>query len=133
MERKDLLKSPDFWISQIQMELYACASKYMERTGKNRKELAEHLGVSKSYVSQLLNGDYDHKLSKLVELSIAFGYIPKIEFRPLDEVIYEDSANLRISWNKEPIECNFSSKENKLSEKVSLGSFYSMQTGKEVA
>ena len=49
----------------------------------NRKQLAEYLGVSPSYVTQLLNGDFDHKLSKFVELSMAFGYIPQTDFVPL--------------------------------------------------
>lgn len=62
----------------------------MASTGKNRTQLAEHLGVSKGYVSQLLNGDYDHKLSKLVELSLAFGYVPKVDFVPIDEYIKND-------------------------------------------
>ena len=62
----------------------------MEKTGKNRKQLASYLGVSSGYVSQVLNGDYDHRISKLVELSMSFGYIPKIDFIPLDQVISED-------------------------------------------
>ena len=51
----------------------------METNKKNRTQLAEHLGVTKGYVTQLLNGDYDHKLSKLVELSLKCGYVPKID------------------------------------------------------
>ena len=62
----------------------------MEKNDMNRSQLAQHLGVSKGYVSQLLNGDYDHKLSKFIELAIAFGYVPKIEFLPMEEVIPHD-------------------------------------------
>jgi transcriptional regulator with XRE-family HTH domain len=51
----------------------------MEREGINRTQLAEHLGVSKGYVSQLLNGNFDHKISKLVELALAIGLCPKLE------------------------------------------------------
>ena len=69
--RNDILKSPEYWTTQLQLDLYNCALKFMEENNLNRTQLAKHLGVSKGYVSQLLNGDYDHKLSKLVELSLA--------------------------------------------------------------
>ena len=41
----------------------------------------EYLGVSKGYVSQLMSMEYDHRLSKLVELSLAFGFTPEIDFK----------------------------------------------------
>lgn len=89
-EREELLKSPEYWTTKAQFDLYACAEDYMRSHNMNRTQLAEYLGVSKGYVSQLLNGDYDHKLSKLVELSIAFGFVPKIEFQAIEEAIKED-------------------------------------------
>lgn len=90
MDRHSLLKSPEYWTANIQIMLYNCAEKFMASTGKNRTQLAEHLGVSKGYVSQLLNGDYDHKLSKLVELSLSFGYVPKIDFIPVSQYLEHD-------------------------------------------
>ena len=90
MERNQVLKSAAYWTTRIQTSLYRCAYRYMGKTGKNKKLLAEHLGVSKGYVTQLLNGDYDHKLSKLTELSLAFGYVPYIEFIPIEKYIEED-------------------------------------------
>ncbi len=85
MKRIDLISSPEYWITKIQIALYNCVYKFMENSHKNKTQLAEHLGVSKGYVTQLLNGDYDHKLSKLVSLSLEVGYIPVIDFVPIDE------------------------------------------------
>ena len=65
MDRKDVLNSPEYWTSKTQIELYNQAKKFMEATGKDRTHLAEYLGVSKGYVSQLLNGDYDHKVLRI--------------------------------------------------------------------
>ena len=87
MERKDILKNAEYWITKAQIDLYDHAEKFMEATGRNRTQLAEYLGVSKGYVTQLLNGDYDHKLSKFFELSLAFGYIPKIDFIPIEDYV----------------------------------------------
>lgn len=89
MSRERVLRSPAYWAAKIQMALYECAEKFMKRKGMNKKQLAEHLGVSAGYVSQVLNGDYDHRLSKFVELSMDFGYIPKIQFVPIDAVVEE--------------------------------------------
>ena len=53
MDRKDVLNSPEYWTSKTQIELYNQAQKFMKATGKDRAHLAEYLGVSKGYVSQL--------------------------------------------------------------------------------
>lgn len=98
MTRKDLITSPEYWTTHIQLDLYESAVKFMQTTGKNRKELAEHLGVSKSYVTQLLNGNFDHRLSKLVELALAFGCIPKMEFVSTEKYAVWDAAQ-KNTWN----------------------------------
>ena len=95
--RKEILSSPEYWIAKTQIDLFNCAEDFMQANGMNRTDLAKHLGVSKGYVSQLLNGDYDHKLSKLVELALAFGVVPKIDFQPLNEVINEAHRRQYIS------------------------------------
>lgn len=56
----------------------------------NKTQLAEYLGCTKGYVTQLLNGDFDHKLSKFVELSLAIHKIPEISFSDVDEYILSD-------------------------------------------
>lgn len=56
----------------------------------NKTQLAEYLGCTKGYVTQLLNGDFDHKLSKFVELSLAINKIPEISFSDVDEYILSD-------------------------------------------
>lgn len=96
MNRKEILSSPEYWIAKTQMDLYNCAEQFMETNQLNRTQLAKHLEVSKGYVSQLLNGDYDHKLSKLVELALAFGYVPKIDFQPLAEILSEDERSYKL-------------------------------------
>ena len=90
MSRKEILSSPEYWIGKSQIDLYNCAENFMATNNLSRSQLANHLGVSKGHVSQLLNGDYDHKLSKFIELALAFGYVPKIEFQPIETVLSDD-------------------------------------------
>lgn len=91
MTREELLRQPEYWETKAQIELYDRASKFMQEHGMNRTKLAEHLGVSKGYVTQLLNGDYDHRMSKFFELALQFGYVPQIDFKPIEEIINNDN------------------------------------------
>lgn len=90
MTREELIKSPIYWTSLIQDELYRRIEAYMTEHNMNKAQLAEQLGCSRGYVTQLLNGDYDHKLSKLVELSLAIGMAPSIHFEELEQVDKEN-------------------------------------------
>ncbi|WP_372949103.1 helix-turn-helix domain-containing protein [Mariniphaga sp.] len=99
MKRKELLKNPGYWTSKIQFELYDELLNYLDENNLNKTQFAKKLGVSKGYISQILNGDFNHKISKLVELSLAIDKIPKIEFVNADEFIEEDAAGVKtISW-----------------------------------
>lgn len=125
MDRKEVLKSPEYWTAKTQIELYNQAESFMKETGRNKTQLAEYLGVSKGYISQLLNGDYDHRLSKFFELSLAFGVIPQIDFIPVEKYICKDacskqfknialpSTNL-VEWNDGEIHVSHSMKSNEI-------------------
>ena len=109
MERKDVLQEPAYWITQIQIALYDCATKFMHETGKNKTELSQHLGVSKGYVSQLLSGDYNFSITKLVETAMLMGYVPQMTFKSLEEILLQDEAPFSISWKMSSIPCSFES------------------------
>lgn len=101
MERKDLIQSPEYWITKIQYNLYECAVRFMEEKGYNRTQLAKYLGVSKSYVSQLLSLEYDHRLSKLIELSLKFGFAPKMDFIPMARIVARETQPYEpMFWNQ---------------------------------
>lgn len=91
MKRSDLLKSRDYWINEIQNDLYGIMENYMSEKDITRTELANELGVTKGYVSQVLKGDFDHKISKMVDLSLATGKVPFIKFIDLNKYIKDDS------------------------------------------
>lgn len=59
--------------------------RFMKREGMNQTELAAHLGVSKGYISRLLNGTGDPKLSSILDLAMAIGKEPVLMFtdRPI--------------------------------------------------
>ncbi|MBP7209956.1 MAG: helix-turn-helix transcriptional regulator [Paludibacteraceae bacterium] len=65
----------------------------MKENNMNRTELAKKLNVSKGYINQILNGDSDHRISKLVELSLAIGFVPKIVFEDIEKHIRKESSH----------------------------------------
>ncbi len=99
MQRDELLKSREYWITKIQIDLFNQIEQYMKTHGLNRTQLAQQLGVSKGYITQVLNGDYDHRISKLVELSLAIGMVPEIQFKSTDEYIstFNDKTSTQSS------------------------------------
>lgn len=98
MKREELLYSPVYWTSLIQDELYREIEKYMEKNHMNKAQLADHLGCTRGYVTQLLSGDFDHKLSKLVELSLAIGLAPKIIFQDINTVDESARPTVRTAF-----------------------------------
>ena len=83
MTREELMQMPEYWTEQIQLSLYRAAESFMTKNHMNRTQLAAYLGVSKGYVSQLLNGDYNYSISKLVELAIKLNCVPNLELKPM--------------------------------------------------
>jgi transcriptional regulator with XRE-family HTH domain len=97
MTREELLKSPEYWFENAQNELYRQVIDYKEKKGINQTELAEELGVTKGYVSQILKGEFNYTLKKLIEISLAIGKIPQIEYKTVTDVIAEDKRTQFIS------------------------------------
>lgn len=83
MKRTELLHNPGYWTQDIQLDLYEAVNRYLKDNNMTRAQFAEKLGVSKGYVSQVLNGDFDHKLSKLVELALACDLVPVFTLIPV--------------------------------------------------
>lgn len=92
MTRDELVSSREYWITKIQIELFHELEAYMKDNGVSRTQLAEKLGVTKGYISQILNGDFDHRISKLVDLALLMGKVPHIEYSDLQTFIRDDNS-----------------------------------------
>ncbi|GAB3993538.1 hypothetical protein GCM10028807_29000 [Spirosoma daeguense] len=91
MERDELITSREYWITKIQLDLYNQVEQYMKDHELSRTQLANQLNVTKGYISQLLNGDFDHKISKLVDLALVMGKAPQINYVDLQDVISQEN------------------------------------------
>ena len=89
-KREEALRSPEYWFEDAQDELYRQVVNYMEREGINQTQLAERLGVTKGYISQVLKGEFNYTLKKFIDLSLAVGMVPRIDYKPVEEIIAKD-------------------------------------------
>ena len=63
----------EFAAERLQLDILHVVSTQMRRSGLTRSDLAGHLGVSKSYVSQLFAGDTPLNLRTLAKIERALG------------------------------------------------------------
>ena len=68
----------------------------MKKNNLNRSQLADKLGVTKGYISQILNGEFNHRIATFVDLSLAIGKVPKVEFEDLEEMIYTEKEGYEV-------------------------------------
>ena len=73
----------EYWMEMIQHELSHRVKGYMEDKELNPTQLSKDLGVSKAFIVQVLKGKFNYSLSKLIELSLAIGVVPHLEFTSL--------------------------------------------------
>lgn len=93
LKQEELLRKPEYWFETIQNEIFRQVSEYLESNDKmNQTKLAEKLGVTKGYVSQVMNGNFNYTLKKLIELSLAINKVPVIKFQDIDEFVTNNSV-----------------------------------------
>ncbi len=99
MRREEIVKDRGYWLAKMQMDLYDQLREYLDKKSMNQTQLAKELGVSKGYISQILNGDFNHRLSTLVDLSLAIGKIPELNFQDLNQLIDDENRGVRkVDW-----------------------------------
>jgi len=98
LSREELLKTPEYWFEIIQNEIYRQVSEHLEKEGISRTEFAEKLGVTKGYVSQVMKGEFNYTLKKLIELSLAVNKVPVIDFKQVDAFVDEDRRSFETPY-----------------------------------
>jgi transcriptional regulator with XRE-family HTH domain len=90
IKRDELLRTEEYWFETLQNDIYRMVAEYIQKEGMNQTQLAEQLGVSKGYISQIMNGNFNYTLKKMIELSLALKKAPAFEFKNLEQYIQED-------------------------------------------
>jgi transcriptional regulator with XRE-family HTH domain len=61
----------------------------MQKNNLNQNDMAKKLNVSRGYLNQVLNGNFNFTLKKLIELSLAMNKIPSIKFEKIKSKVSE--------------------------------------------
>lgn len=85
ISKNNLLKHPNYLLSKYQIEIFRQLETYRHQNNLTQKDLAAKLNVSTSYVNQVLKGKFNFTLKKLIELGIAIGKVPSIEFLTVED------------------------------------------------
>lgn len=96
MKKEDILTRPAYWFEQEQNELFRQVTAYMERERINRTELASRLNVHRSYVTQILNGNFNFTLKKWIELCLALKLVPNIRYESLSTVLSSEIVTSKV-------------------------------------
>lgn len=94
LSRRELLQTETYWTVKIQNQVFNAVQDYLDKNDLNQSQFARKLGVSRGYVSQILNGDFDHRISKLVKLAMAVGKVPMISLENLPEVVWKETEGM---------------------------------------
>lgn len=97
LKREELERKPEYWLESIQNEIFRQVTAYLKDNNMTQNQLAEQLGVTKGYVSQIMKGEFNYTLKKLIELSLAVGKAPVIVFKPLAEIISSEREKITSS------------------------------------
>jgi transcriptional regulator with XRE-family HTH domain len=90
IKRDELLRTEEYWFETLQNDIYRIVAEYIQKESMNQSQLAEQLGVSKGYISQIMNGNFNFSLKKMIELSLALKKAPAFEFKNLEQYIQDD-------------------------------------------
>jgi transcriptional regulator with XRE-family HTH domain len=80
MKTNEYLKSPEYWLEKIQNDIFVELHNFKNENELNQNELALKMKVSKGYISQILNGNFNYTLRKMIELMLMIGKVPVIKF-----------------------------------------------------
>ena len=99
LSRQELYYTREYWIERIQNDVFQALIQYKkEKSLRNNTALADMLGVSKGYISQIMNGNFNFSISKLVDLALEIGVAPDLELKSLNDFIVAEEIRLnRIS------------------------------------
>ncbi len=98
-KREELYKTTEYWLENIQNDIFKNVHEYMDTNNLSKADLAKELGFSRSYITQILNGEFNFSIKKLIELSLAIGRAPIVEYELLEDAIDRKEKELEFFTN----------------------------------
>jgi hypothetical protein len=113
INKKELLNTTEYWVEELQNQIYREVSAYMELHKLNRTDLAKEWGVSKGYITQVLGGECNFSLKKWVELTLKMQKAPVVEYVYTNDIYEMDKISRMVNQQmNKPLQVNYT--RNKL-------------------
>lgn len=68
MKHEELIKSPEYHLTMVQVKLFNKVYNYMENNNLTNEGMCEFLGISKNKLKTILSGDFNGKLSEFISI-----------------------------------------------------------------
>ena len=83
MTHAQLLRSKEYWLTQLQCQIYSEVEEYLEANNMTKQDLANKIGVDVRSISTTMNGNFDQKISRLVSLALAMNKALVVSFEDI--------------------------------------------------
>lgn len=90
LKQEELVNRPEYWLENMQNEIFRQVTTYLKDNHMTQNQFALQLGVTKGYISQVMKGEFNYTIKKLIELSLAVGKAPVLAFKPLAEITHSE-------------------------------------------
>lgn len=129
LSKKELMNSPEYWVEELQNQIYREVLDYMQSKDWNRTTLAKEWGVSKGYVTQILSGECNFSLQKWVELSLKMQKAPVVEYLDTKDIYEMDNVSKMVNEQvNKPLLLNYSNNSKWFSIKSDQFTFKILDT-----
>lgn len=80
MTRDDILKNAGYHVAKIQLSLCNMIDREKSINRSTNLQIAKKLNISPSKLKSIMDGDFNGKISQLVEIALKLGYTPEVKF-----------------------------------------------------
>lgn len=85
MTRKEFIKSPTYWLTQMQIDIFREIKTYQAVNNMNDEELSEFLDISTYKLRQITSGDCNLDMNELCEIMVKINITPKLSLLKIDD------------------------------------------------
>lgn len=85
MTRKEIITSPTYWLTQMQIDIFREIKTYQAVNNMNDEELSEFLDISTYKLRQITSGDCNLDMNELCEIMVKIDIAPKLNLMKIDD------------------------------------------------
>jgi hypothetical protein len=97
MTRKELVLCREYVLAEMQVKLHNLFEGYLDGIGLKRRDLAGNLNITDRQVNEIMDLDYDQKMSKMIELALSIKKVPIVFFVDAKDFVDADEKDMEFA------------------------------------